>query len=159
MAKIVLQATRRGQFGGFTPYGNATLLPFVLKTNALGAAIGSDTAVAIASGDVVDLGELPEGMRLLDAQLIVTTAMTAAVTGSLGFVYSDGVNSTEVPQDAAYFLAAGAVLNATGRLRANGTKVVTLPKSARLILTTAGAANAKASEIRVEVLGELVGPR
>lgn len=159
MATIKKKPNGYGQFGGFSPFGNATTLLFPLATNASGAVIDSDTTTAVASGDVIDLGELPQGMRLDDAQLIVTTAMTALVTGSLGFVYSDGVDSAEVPQDAAYFLAAGAVLNATGRLRANGTKVVTLPKSARLILTTAGAANAQASDIKVIVSGELTGPR
>lgn len=159
MAKVKVKNARIGTFGGLSPYGNATILGFTLKTNATGAVINSDSTAALAIGDVVDLGELPEGLRLADAQLFVSTAMTAAVTGKLGFVYSDGVDSTEVPQDDAYFIAAGGALNATGRLRANGTKLVTLPKPARLVLTIAGAANAKASDLRVEVLGELKGPR
>lgn len=32
--------------------------------------------------------------------------MTAAATAQFGFVYADGVDSTEAPQDAAYFGAA-----------------------------------------------------
>ena len=159
MAKVKVKNARIGTFGGLSPYGNATVLGYALKTNAAGAVINSDSTEALAIGDVVDLGELPEGLRLVDAQLFVSTAMTALVTGKLGFVYSDGTDSTEVPQDDAYFLTAGAVLNAAGRLRANGTKLVTLPKPARLVLTIAGAANAKASDLRVEVIGELKGPR
>ena len=130
MAKVKVKNARIGTFGGLSPYGNATVLGYALKTNAAGAVINSDS-----------------------------TAALALVTGKLGFVYSDGVDSTEVPQDDAYFLTAGAVLNAAGRLRANGTKLVTLPKPARLVLTIAGAANAKASDLRVEVIGELKGPR
>ena len=159
MAKVKLKNARIGVFGGLSPYGNATILGFALKTNATGAAIGSDSTAALDIGDVVDLGELPEGMRLADAQLFVTTPMSASVTGKLGFIYTDGVDSSDVPQDDAYFIASGAVLNAAGRLRANGTKLVTLPKPARLVLTVAGATNAKASELRVEVIGELKGPR
>jgi hypothetical protein len=96
-------------------------------------------------------------MRLDDAQILIKTGMTATVTGSLGFKYADG-DSTEVPQDAAYFINAGDLATA-GRLRANTGKLVTLPKAARLILTTGGAANAKASDIKVIVSGELTGPR
>lgn len=93
-----------------------------------------------------------------DASVFVTTGMTATITGSLGFKYADGVDSTEVPQDAAYF-GAGIDLAAAGRKRATGSKLVTLPKPARLILTTAVAANAKVSDIKVLVSGEQVGPR
>ena len=157
MATIKKKPSGYGQFGGFSPYGNVTALAFFLATNASGAVIDSDTTVAVASGDVIDLGELPEGMRLDDAQILIKTGMTATVTGSLGFKYAD-TDSTEVPQDAAYFISAGDLATA-GRLRANTGKLVTLPKPARLILTTAVAANAKASDIKVIVSGELKGPR
>lgn len=158
MATIKKKPSGYGQFGGLSPYGNVTALAFFLATNASGAVIDSDTTVAVASGDVIDLGELPEGMRLDDAQILIKTGMTATVTGSLGFKYADGVNSTDVPQDAAYFISAGDLATA-GRLRANTGKLVTLPKAARLILTTGGAANAKESDIKVIVSGELKGPR
>lgn len=157
MATIKLKHFRGRQFGP-NPYGNLSTLAFGLKTLASGAADNSDSAAALAIGDVVDLGGLPEGMRLEDAQALITTAMTAAVTGSLGFKYEDGVDDAGVPQDAAYF-GAGLALNAAGRVRAAGSKLVTLPKPARLILTIAGAANAKASDIKVLVYGELTGPR
>lgn len=158
MATIKKKPNGYGQFGGFSPFGNLTTLLFSLTTNATGAVIDSDTTTAIASGDVIDLGELPEGMRLDDAQILIKTGMTATVTGSLGFKYSDGVDVAAVPQDAAYFISAGDVATA-GRLRANTGKLVTLPKPARLILTTGVAANAKASDIKVIVSGELTGPR
>ena len=158
MATIKRKPNGYGQFGGFTPFGNSTSFVFTLLTNATGAVIDSDTIAAVASGDVIDLGELPEGMRLDDANVFVTTAMTASVTGSLGFKYADGVDVAAVPQDAAYFISAGNIASA-GRLRANTGKLVTLPKAARLILTTGGAANAKVSDIKVIVNGELTGPR
>lgn len=158
MATVTLKQVQKRQFGGFTPYGNVTALMFALATAANGAAVAADSSAALAAGDVVDLGPLPEGMRLDDASLFITTGMTATITGSLGFKYEDGVDSTAVPQDAAYF-GAGIDLATTGRKRASGSKLLTLPKPARLILTTAVAANAKASDIKVLVTGELTGPR
>lgn len=158
MATVTLKQVQKRQFGGFTPYGNVTSLMFALATAANGAAVGADSSAALAAGDVVDLGPLPAGMRLDDASLFITTGMTATITGSLGFKYEDGVDSTAVPQDAAYF-GTGIDLATTGRKRASGSKLLTLPKPARLILTTAVAANAKASDIKVLVTGELTGPR
>ncbi len=158
MATVTLKNSAVPRQFGNVPYGNLASLRFALATNSSGAAINADSTAALAIGDVVDLGPLPEGMTLQDANIIITTAMTTDVTGSLGFKYEDGVDSTDVPQDAAYF-GAGHVLSTAARLRATGTKLVTLPKPARLILTTAGAANAKASDIKVLVYGELTGDR
>ena len=157
MATVSLKSALKRQFGN-TPYGNLSVLSFALATLASGAAADSDSTAAIAAGDVIDLGPLPEGLRLDDAQIIVTTGMTATITGSLGFKYEDGTDSTEAPQDAAYF-GSGIDLAAAGRKRAAGTKLLTLAKPARLILTTAVAANAKASDIKVLVCGEQVGAR
>lgn len=155
MAEVKVKNPHRS-FGATVPYGNTTTLAYELKTGATGAALNSDSTTALAIGDVVDLGPLPEGMRLDDALLVVTTGMTATITGSLGFAYEDGTDSAEAPQDAAYF-GAGLDLATAGRVRATGTKLVKLPKPARLILTTAVAANAKASDINVLVTGELIG--
>lgn len=157
MATVSLKSALKRQFGN-TPYGNLSVLSFALATLASGAAADSDSTAAIAAGDVIDLGPLPEGLRLDDAQIIVTTGMTATITGSLGFKYEDGTDSTEAPQDADYF-GSGIDLAAAGRKRATGTKLLTLPKPARLILTTAVAANAKASDLKVLVYGEQVGAR
>ena len=157
MATVKLNSAHVRQFGN-VPYGNVTTLAFALATAANGGAIGADSAAAIGIGDVIDLGPLPEGMRLDDAQVLVTTGMTATITGSLGFKYEDGVDSAAVPQDAAYF-GAGIDLAAAGRKRATGSKLVTLPKPARLILTTAVAANAKVSDLKVLVSGEQLGDR
>jgi hypothetical protein len=156
MPTVTINQFRARQFGGAAgAYGNVTALPFQLKTNSIGAAIGADSVAAIGLGDKVVLGVLPTGMRLDDCMLVVSTAMTAAVTGTLGFEYDDGVDSAAVPQDAAYF-GAGLVLNAVGRLRMATSKApVVLPKPAKLILVTAGAANAKASQIDLLLTGEL----
>lgn len=156
MPTVTINQFRTRQFGGATAaYGNVTTLPFPLKTNAIGAAIGADSVAAIGQGDKVVLGVLPAGMRLDDSQLIVSVAMTALVTGTIGFEYDDGVDHAAVPQDAAYF-GTGLVLNATGRLRnATAKAPVVLPKPAKLILVTAGAANAKASQIDLLITGEL----
>lgn len=159
MATIKKKFIGDKQFGGFTPYGNLTTLRATLETNAAGAAINSDTAAAIGVGDVVVLEKLPEGLLLEDAQVIVSTGMTATATGSLGFIYADGVDSAAVPQDAAYF---GTGLNAAtaARLRTASTKApVRLPKEAFLVWTQAVVANDKAARIDVIVHGERLGPQ
>ena len=158
MATIKKKFIGDKQFGGFTPYGNVTTIRATLQTNATGAAIHSDSAAAIGVADVVVLEKLPEGFLLEDAQVIVSTPMTASATGSLGFIYADGVDSTDVPQDAAYF---GTGLNAAtaGRIRTASTMApVRLAKEAYLVWTQAGAANAKASRLDVIVHGERMGP-
>lgn len=160
MAKVTLKTFGTRQFGGAAgAYGNTTTLYFKLETGANGAALNADSTAAIAAADVVDLGPLPEGMRLDDASILISTGMTATITGSLGFVYADGVDDAAVPQDAAYF-GTGFALATAARLRANAGKALkVLPKPARLILTTAAADNAKASKIEVLVTGELQGAR
>lgn len=146
-------------FGATVPFGNMSVLTYYADTNATGALINSDTDTPVKTGDVIDLGELPEGFCMTDATLFVMTGMTATATASLGFRYEDGEDDTDVPQDAEYFIAAGADVATAGRLRADGSKLVILPKTARLILTMAGASNAKASKIRVAVTGELTGSK
>ena len=142
---------------GVTPYGNLTALHFVLETNAAGAVINSSSTTAIAIGDVVRLGVLPAGFKLVDSQVVVQTGLTAAVTGKLGFAYVDGVEGIAIQQDDDYF-GAGLVLSAAARLRNVTTNsAVTLPKDAYLTLTTAGAANAKAARVEVTVLGIVQG--
>lgn len=143
---------------GITPYGNLTALHYVLETNATGAAINSNSTTAIAIGDVVRLGVLPAGFNLVDSQVVVQTGLTAAVTGKLGFAYTDGVDVVGVAaQDDDYF-GTGLVLSAAARLRNVTTNsAVTLPKDAYLTLTTAGAANAKAARVEVTVLGIVQG--
>lgn len=159
MATITKNRSKLRQFGGFTPYGNLSLLPFVVRTSAAGALIDSDSTAAIASGDKLDLGPLPEGFRLSDSIVTVTTGLSASVTGNLGFEYEDGVDSAEVPQNASYFGSALNINTAAVLRKVTTTAPVILPKPARLILTTGGAANAKASEVHIHILGELTGPR
>ena len=159
MATIKKKFISDKQFGGFTPYGNVTTIRATLQTNATGAAIHSDSAAAIGVADVVVLEKLPEGFLLEDAQVIVSTGMTALATGSLGFIYVDGVDSTEVPQDAAYF-GAGLDAATVARIRtASAKKPLKLAKDAYLVWTQAGAANAKASRIDFIVHGERFGSR
>ena len=157
MAKIIQSPSIHNNLG-ITPYGNLTALHFVLETNAAGAVINSNSAAAVALGDVVCIGTLPAGFKLVDSQVVVKTAMTASVTGNLGFEYVDGKDVTgDAAQDADYFGAA-LVLSSAARLRnVTANHAVTLPKDANLTLTTAGAANAKASRIEVTVYGIVQG--
>lgn len=159
MAKITRKTASQPQYGGFAPYGNLTALYYQVATNATGAVIESDSTAAVASGDVIDLGPIPAGMRLDDVLMTISTGMTASVTGKLGFVYSDGVDRADVPQNDAFF-GTGYALSAAAVLRKTATTApIRLPKDARLVLTTGGAANAKASQIDVRLVGELTGPR
>lgn len=158
MATVTKKQFRTRQFGGASPYGNNTTLRYSFATLSTGAADDSDSTSALAISDVLDIGPLPEGMRLDDAQIIITTGMTASVTASLGFKYEDGVDDAGVPQDAAYF-GSGLAMATAARVRAAGVKLLTLPKPARLILTFAGANNAKVSVVDVLVHGVLTGPQ
>jgi hypothetical protein len=159
MATIISAAVRDRQFGAPAPYGNGAVVPFRLVTNANGSVAGSSSLAAVGIGDKIIIGSLPNGLRLDDFQAIVTTGMTAALTGTLGFEYEDGVDDPKVPQDAAYF-GAGLALNAAGRIRCTTSKLpVTLNKAAFLVLVTAGAANAKASSVQFLVYGEYMGSR
>ena len=144
------------QYSG--PSGNASRMSFKMETTAAGVVVDSDATAALQIGDKVKLGVLPAGMTLMDSLGIVSNAFTALSTGALGFEYVDGVDSTDVPQDADYFNAALA-LNALGRTRANNNAVtpVTLPKDAYLILTNAGAAMAEAGRLDFIVEGILTG--
>ena len=63
MATVSLKSALKRQFGN-NPYGNLSVLSFALATLASGAAADSDSTAAIAAGDVIDLGPLPEGLRL-----------------------------------------------------------------------------------------------
>lgn len=153
MATITKKNPDSGVQLGNTPWGNLSALRYVVKTNAGGAVINSDSASAVAANDVVRLGHLPAGFRFVDSHVVVATGMTATVTGDLGFSYKDGVDDTAVPQDADYF-GAGLALATAARLRnATSNPSVVLPKDAHLTLTVKTAANAKASEIEVVIYG------
>lgn len=159
MATITKNALKDEKQSTGTPYGTATTLHYQLATNSSGAVVGADVTTAVTSGSVVRMGILPAGMRLDDAKAIVSTAWTATITAKLGFAYVDGVDSTDVPQDAAYF---GAGLNAAtaARLRMSTAKApVKLAKEAYLVWTQEVAANAKAARIDFIVHGERMGPR
>ena len=146
-------------FGG-VPYGNTTTRSFNLATKANGAAVNSDTATAIGNGDSVVLGLLPAGMLLQDAVATVSDAFTALTVGKLGFAYTDGVDSTEVPQDDDYFFdTATLTLHTLGTYRkVTSTAPVRLPKDANLVLISSGAAHASAGVADFRITGVLGGP-
>jgi len=142
---------------GSTPWGNTAALVYNLTTAANGSVVNSDSASAVASGDVVRIAKLPAGFRFVDSQVVINVGMTASVTGNLGFAYVDGVDDASAPQSATYF---GSALNmaTAGRLRnATSNKSVKLNKEAWLTLTTGGANNVKDSDIEITVLGVAEG--
>ncbi len=146
---IVTTQQKHGNLLGSTPWGNLNALHFILKTGANGGALEADSNAPLAVGDKVRMGVIPAGSTLVDAMAVVSTGLTATVKGDLGFEYVDGVDVAKTPQDSAYFGAA-LDLAAAARLRNTSTKApVTLPKDAYLVLTTSGAANAKAARVDV----------
>ena len=153
MAKIVIKNPAAPEFGG-TPYGNHIVRPFLLQLGALGVPVGAMPATPIANGDQVFLGALRAGMCIHNAVLLISQALPAGVAAKFGFLYSDGVDDTVekarfegrqfVPQDDAFFFAAGEALSATKRKTTDTFKrTVTLPRDANLVMTiTAGTPNA-----------------
>lgn len=129
-------------FGG-TPNGNQVALPFDLATSAAGVWTDGSGTAAPTAADTLRLGILPAGMLIQDALAIISDVFTATATIKLGFAYVDGVDDTDVPQDADYFYAALA-MDALGRTRANNTAVkpLRLPKDAYLVADWDVATNA-----------------
>jgi hypothetical protein len=158
MANINIKV-RRLQFGGPSPYGNATAFRFPLRADSSGAPLLSDSAAALAVGDKVYLGGLPEGFVIHDAQLVVSTAFTASNTADVGFEYADGVDDASYPQNLAGFFSGQSTATTT---RARSSVVLEpkpLPKEAKVVFTQKGAALAKAAAAYLLVIGELIGPR
>ncbi|TJZ62542.1 hypothetical protein [Chitiniphilus eburneus] len=153
MATVTLPGLRRANSHA-APYGNAWAQRFTLIINGAGCVAGSDQATVLAIGDVVRIGWLPAGIELHDCLCFVSTAFKASTTLKLGFLYEDGADSVEVPQDDDYFHAA---LDAatTGRQRADNTAVipVRLPRPAYLVATVGGAAQDAAARLDVVVQG------
>lgn len=142
------------------PYGDTVALDgYNMTTNASGVVQGSDAgSTALIINDIVRLGIIPAGTRLLDYIGIISDAFSASSTFNLGFAYVDGVDSPAVPQNASYF-AAGASLATAGLLRkTTTTPPVTLPKDAYLILTNLGANQAAVGVADFVVIGKAVGP-
>lgn len=149
MTTVTTKGIKNSQFT--YPAGNKTVIRGNFTTNAAGVAANSDLATAVQINDVVRIGFLPSGAELHDAQAIVSDAFTAVTTADIGFLYADGVDSTIVPQDAAFFFAALAT-SATGRTRSTVAKApVRLPKDAFLVLTRKGAADASVGIVDVLV--------
>lgn len=159
MANINIKGVRRKPDPDFSvaPYGNSTQLSYHLKSSATGV-VDSDKATAVAIGDVIRLGVLPAGMLLNDILAIISDAFSASVTCKVGFLYVDGVDSTAVPQNDAYFIPAAQALSSVAVVRKTATTApVVLPKDAFLVLTTAGAAFAEAAQADFIVSGVMVG--
>lgn len=150
---------RLGKEQQFTaPYGNKFAQSFRYTTNASGVATDTDLATAVQVNDVVRIGLLPAGLELHDALAVVSDAFAASTTADIGFLYADGVDSTAVPQNAAYFHAALAT-SSTGRTRATAVNApVRLAKDAYLVVTRKGAADSAVGILDVIVDGILQGP-
>jgi hypothetical protein len=156
MADFTKKLARSQQFGQ-NPYGNVVAYPFSFATNASGVPLDSNATAALTAADTIRLGLLPKGTKLLDSVHILSDAFTATATCKLGFIYADGVDSAEVPQDADYFVAALDLNTVAVTRKTNATRPVTLPKDAYLVLDLDVATLAAAGQLDVIVLGEAVG--
>ncbi|HFC7453968.1 TPA: hypothetical protein ACFORQ_001158 [Neisseria meningitidis] len=155
MAKIHVRNNGGNRFGG-VPYGNMAVEHYRIVAKEDGTILGADAYGPPKADDVLVLGVLEQGFRLDDAQIIVKTGMASGVTADVGFVYADGADDANVPQDAAYF-ASDADFASAARIRCQSAKLVTLPKQALLTVTLKGAAGAKAADIDILIYGEKFG--
>ncbi|HGG9754694.1 TPA: hypothetical protein ACJKA0_002267, partial [Neisseria meningitidis] len=80
----------------------------------------------------------------------------SGITADVGFVYADGADDANVPQDAAYF-ASDADFASAARIRCQSAKLVTLPKQALLTVTLKGADSEAAADIDILIYGEKFG--
>jgi len=136
-----------GNLQGATAFGNLCVLRYVLKTNSLGALIGSDSRAPIKKDDVLRLGIIPAGFRIFDAMVIVNKPMTGG-GAKVGFAYTDGVDHIGTPQiDGAFGNPVNS--NAAGKYRVGGNRAsFNLPKDAFLTFT-AGDDNNQESLIEI----------
>jgi hypothetical protein len=134
-------------------YGNVFAQRYNFTTTASGVFANSDLTTAVQSADVVRLGIIPAGTELLDVTNIISDAFTASTTASIGFAYTDGVDSTDVPQSATFFNSALATDSTSVSRKTAVTAPVTLPKDAYLILTIGGAAHASAGILDIILHG------
>ena len=154
MATLTINRPQDRQTFGGTPYGNLSILPFILLAHAAGVIAGTGTTAAPLVGDVIRLGTLPAGLRLDDSAIVVSTGITG-LQGKLGFAYEDGVNDTAVPEDDDYF--GSPTFASAARLRNATTNApVVLPKDAWLELTVTHVPTAAGRAV-VQVFGEQVG--
>jgi hypothetical protein len=95
-------------------------------------------------------------LEIHDSIQIVSNAFTATSTFDIGFAYVDGVDSTVVPQNAAYFADNLATTLGITRKTA-ATAPVILPKDAYLVILNNTAAQAEAGVIDVIIDGIWTG--
>lgn len=134
--------------------GNLSAFEFTLEL-ASGAGGGKDTA--LIATDICQLGIIPGGMRIMGAEIVVSSAFTTGSTLDIGFEYVDGVDSTVVPEDPDYF--ADALDDLVSRAGMPATNApVRLEKDAYLIVTNNAITQAEtASKLTVVVWGILEG--
>ncbi|HEZ3786664.1 TPA: hypothetical protein ACFM8A_000201 [Neisseria meningitidis] len=155
MAKIHVKNNGGNRFGG-VPYGNMAVEHYRIVAKEDGTILGADAYGPPKADDVLVLGVLEQGFRLDDAQIIVKTGMASDITADVGFVYADGADDANVPQDAAYF-ASDADFASAARIRCQSAKLVTLPKQALLTVTLKGADSEAAADIDILIYGEKFG--
>lgn len=153
----------KSRFPSGAPYGDLTVLgPFHIETASDGKLVGapdltSGAATVLEVGDDVQIGILPAGLRLLDVVVEISNAFKSTTTFDLGFKYVDGVDSTDVPQDADYFVVAGS--GAAGVVRKNNTatRPVVLPKPAYLVWTNKSVDQDEAGVADIMVYAQVYG--
>lgn len=139
------------------PYGNAWVDVFNLTTNASGVLAGSDQTTAIIQTNVVRLGVIPAGTKVLDAVAIVSDAFTTSATADIGFQYVDGTDVTAFPQDDNCWFDNLALDSAALTRKTLALAPQTLSKDAYVILTLAGADLAAVGIIDIILTGQVVG--
>lgn len=157
MATVTKYNAKQNRMHSGVAYGNAWVDTFNLTTNASGVMVDSDQTTAIIQTNVVRLGVIPAGTKLLDSMAIISDAFTAASTADIGFQYVDGVDVTAVPQDDNYFHDNLALDAAATTRKTVVTQPVILPKDAYVIVTIAGADLAAVGVLDLVLNGQVVG--
>lgn len=147
---------KKGQFGN-NPYGNMTALIFDVQADNSGFIVNTNHKEVPKAGDIIHVGELPEGFIPFGYRTLVEKEFTAGAF-DVGFSYVDGVDDENHPQkDTGLFTLP--TLTTKGGATAGELKVKALPKSAYLDLkvTTPTAKGNKAGHLTIIVFGMLLG--
>ena len=135
----------------------------LFRPGLLAAAISLASVCTPALADTYQLPAAPLASTLtqIASQAGIVLSIDPALTvGKLGFAYTDGVDSTEVPQDDDYFFGTATLtLQTAGTYRkVTSTAPVRLPKDANLVLISSGAAHASEGVADFRITGVLGGP-
>ena len=141
------------------PHGDLSSFCGQLKTTlGIMQEAGVVAPIAIAIADVVNVGVIPAGTKLLDFVATVSVAFAALTTCSIGYADMRPAEVGALVENPVAFMAAGTVLSAAAVLRKTGvTADIVLTRDCYITVTFAGAAQLATSQLDCTVFGKIVG--